>query len=72
MLISCATAPSNIAGPGRKRRRQEKKWERDALRDDEYVEQLEEKAKRRRKLPEVRAGMRSEGTGCLDGIFLKK
>ena len=57
-LIPRTTAPSNTAGPGRKRRRQEKKWERDALRDDEYVEQLEEKAKRRKKLPEVRIGMR--------------
>jgi hypothetical protein len=45
--------PNARAGSSRKRRREEKRWARDALRDDEYVSMLEEKAKRRTKLPEV-------------------
>lgn len=46
--------PSNhAAGTSRKRRRQEKLWARNALRNDEYVEMLEDKARRRKKLPEV-------------------
>lgn len=39
----------------KKRRRQEKRWAEDALRDDEYIEMLEDKAKKARKpaLPEI-------------------
>jgi hypothetical protein len=32
---------------GKKRRRQEQRWEKDALRDDEYVEMLLDKARKR-------------------------
>lgn len=54
-VCSNPSSTINPSGTSRKRRRQEKRWARDALRDDEYVELLEEKASKRRKkqLPEV-------------------
>lgn len=42
-------------GGGQKRRRQERRWAKDALRDNEYIEELESQAlkKRKKQLPEA-------------------
>jgi len=49
-----ASSIANLGG-GRKRRRRERRWAQDALRDDEYIEMLENEATRKRKkqLPEI-------------------
>ena len=53
-MSTLVTSYPSAAVLSRKRKRQLKLWEQDALRDDEYVEMLEQKAKKRAQ-PQVRS-----------------